>query len=152
MDFALSEEQTLLAAMLRRFLEEECPVSRVRDLVAEEPGHDGGTWKALCELGVAGLLIPEEHGGSGLGLLDAAVAAESLAWGVAPCPFLGSAVMAPIAHWRAAVRGSRRAGCRSWRLEAAASASRRVTPSSVGTISGSTWTRHSRRSGTQRRW
>ncbi len=97
MDFALSEEQNLLAQTLRRFLQEECPVTRVRELVARTPGGDGGTWKALAELGVAGLLIPEAHGGSGLGLLDAAVAAETLAWGVAPAPFLGSAVMAPVA-------------------------------------------------------
>ena len=97
MDFALSEEQGLLAASLRRFLAAECPVTRVRELVAARPGHDGGVWKSLCELGVAGLLVPEAHGGSGLGMLDAAVAAESLAWGVAPGPFLGSAVMAPVA-------------------------------------------------------
>jgi alkylation response protein AidB-like acyl-CoA dehydrogenase len=97
MDFALSEEQGLLAASLRRFLEAECPVTRVRELVARRPGHDGGAWKRLAELGVAGLLVPEAHGGSGLGLLDAALAAESLAWGVAPGPFLGSAVMAPVA-------------------------------------------------------
>jgi alkylation response protein AidB-like acyl-CoA dehydrogenase len=96
-DFALSEEQRLLAETLRRFLSEECPVSRVRELVAKEPGCDGGTWKALSELGVAGLLVPERFGGSGLALLDAAVAAEALAWGVAPGPFLGSAVMAPLA-------------------------------------------------------
>ena len=97
MDFALSEEQQLLADTVRRYLDEECPVTRVRELVAKEPGADGGTWKALGELGLAGLLVPEEHGGSGLALLDAAVAAEALAWGVAPSPFLGSAVMAPIA-------------------------------------------------------
>jgi alkylation response protein AidB-like acyl-CoA dehydrogenase len=96
-DFALSEEQRLLAGTLRRFLEEECPVTRVRELVADEPGREGGTWKALCELGVGGLLVPEQHGGSGLGLLDAAVAAETLAWGVAPSPFLTSAVMVPVA-------------------------------------------------------
>ncbi len=97
MDFALSEEQELLAETLRRYLDEELPISRIREIVAEVHGRDGGAWKGLCELGVAGLLIPEEHGGSGLSLLDAAVAAESLAWGVAPVPFLGSAVMAPLA-------------------------------------------------------
>jgi len=97
MDFALSEEQELLAATLRRFFADECPIARVRELVAKQPGCDGGTWKALSELGVAGLLVPEEHGGSGLALLDAAVAAEALASGVAPGPFLGSAVLAPIA-------------------------------------------------------
>ena len=67
MDFALSEEQQLLAESLRRFLEEECPVTKIRDLVAQEHGHDGGNWKALAELGVAGLLVPEEFGGSGVG-------------------------------------------------------------------------------------
>jgi alkylation response protein AidB-like acyl-CoA dehydrogenase len=97
MDFDLSEEQKLLEQTLRRYLEEELPVTRVRELVAEEPGHDGGSWKELAELGVAGILVPEEHGGSELSLLDAAVAAESLGWGVAPTPFVGSAVMAPVA-------------------------------------------------------
>lgn len=97
MDFALSEEQRLLAESLRRFLEEECPVTKIRDLVALEHGHDGGNWKALAELGVAGLLVPEEFGGSGLGMLDAVVAAESLGWGVAPGPFLGTAVLFPVA-------------------------------------------------------
>ncbi len=97
MDFALTEEQQLLAETLRKYLTSDLPPSRVRELVADEPGGDGGSWKTLCELGVAGLLVPEELGGSGLRLLDAAVAAESLAWGVAPAPFLGSAVMAPVA-------------------------------------------------------
>ena len=94
MDFGLSEEQRLLEKSLRRFLEDELPIGRIRELVALQPGGDAGAWKALAELGVAGVLVPEEHGGSGLVLLDAAVAAESLAWGVAPTPFLGSAVMA----------------------------------------------------------
>jgi alkylation response protein AidB-like acyl-CoA dehydrogenase len=97
MDFDLSDEQKLLEQTLRRYLDEELPVTRVRDLVAEEPGRDGGTWKDLAELGVAGILVPEEHGGSELSMLDAAVAAESLGWGVAPSPFLASAVMAPLA-------------------------------------------------------
>jgi alkylation response protein AidB-like acyl-CoA dehydrogenase len=97
MDFALSDEQNLLAESLRRYLRDDCPVTRVRQLVAETPGNDGGTWADLCGLGLGGLLIDERHGGSGLTLLDAAVAAEALAWGVAPEPFLGSAVMAPVA-------------------------------------------------------
>lgn len=97
MDFSLSEEQLLLAKSLRRYLTDDCPVTRVRGLVATTPGDDGGVWDDLCQLGIGGLLIDERHGGSGLTMLDAAVAAEALAWGVAPVPFLGSAVMAPIA-------------------------------------------------------
>jgi alkylation response protein AidB-like acyl-CoA dehydrogenase len=102
MDFGLSEEQVLLDKSLRRYLEEKCPIARVRELVAREPGRDGGTWAELAELGVAGILVPEEYGGSDLGLLDAVVAAAALASGVAPAPFLGSAVMAPIALREAA--------------------------------------------------
>lgn len=97
MDFGLSPEQGLLAESLRRYLRDDCPVTRIRELVADTPGRVGDTWAELCALGVGGLLIAEEHGGSGLSLLDAAVAAESLAWGVAPGPFLSSAVMAPLA-------------------------------------------------------
>jgi alkylation response protein AidB-like acyl-CoA dehydrogenase len=102
MDFGLSEEQLLLDKSLRRYLEEKCPIARVRELVAHEPGRDGGIWTELAELGVAGILVPEEYDGSGLGLLDAVVAATALASGVAPTPFLGSAVMAPIALRQAA--------------------------------------------------
>lgn len=96
MDFGLSEEQILLKETLRRFLETECPTTRVRSIMETEDGHDVRLWQSLAELGVTGLLIPAEHGGSGLDLLDAALAAEELGWGCAPGPFLGSA-MATIA-------------------------------------------------------
>ena len=97
MDFGLSSEQQLLADSLGRFLAEELPIEAVRKLVAERPGHDGGAWRRLAELGVAGILVPEAHGGGGLAMLDAAVAAQTLARFVAPAPFLGTAVMAATA-------------------------------------------------------
>jgi alkylation response protein AidB-like acyl-CoA dehydrogenase len=97
MDFGLSEEQRLLEDTIRRYLETEAPVTRVREIVETPAGHDRALWEGLAELGVAGILVPEPHGGSGLTLLDAAVAAQSLAWGVAPTPFLGTGVMAPVA-------------------------------------------------------
>jgi alkylation response protein AidB-like acyl-CoA dehydrogenase len=97
MDFGLSEEQQLLEASLRRFLDAELPPPRVREVMAGERAHDATLWGELARLGVAGLLVPEEHGGSGLSLLDAAIAAESLGRAAAPVPFLGTAVMAPVA-------------------------------------------------------
>jgi alkylation response protein AidB-like acyl-CoA dehydrogenase len=48
-------------------------------------------------MGLPGLLISEEHGGLGLGLLEAALAAEALGAAVAPTPFLGSAVLGTLA-------------------------------------------------------
>jgi alkylation response protein AidB-like acyl-CoA dehydrogenase len=97
MDFGLSEEQRLLEETIRRYLDTEAPITRVREIVETPTRHHQELWQELAELGVAGILVPEEHGGSELTLLDAAVAAESLAWGAAPTPFLGTAVMAPIA-------------------------------------------------------
>ena len=97
MDFGLSDEQKLLQDTIRRYLEEKVPTTRVREIMQTETAHDPQVWQGLAELGITGLLIPEEHGGSGLGVLDAALAAEILAWGAAPVPFLGATVMAPSA-------------------------------------------------------
>jgi alkylation response protein AidB-like acyl-CoA dehydrogenase len=97
MDFGLSEEQRLLEETIRRFLDSEAPIARVREIAETPTGHHPALWQELSELGVAGILVPDKHGGSGLTLLDAAVAAQSLAWGVAPTPFLGTGVMAPVA-------------------------------------------------------
>ena len=96
MDFGLSEEQGLLDDSVRRFLEERLPVERVRAVMDRESGVDADAWRALAELGVVGCLVPEEHGGAGLGLLDAAVIATALGHGCAPLPFLGSSVLAPL--------------------------------------------------------
>jgi alkylation response protein AidB-like acyl-CoA dehydrogenase len=92
MDFGLSEEQVLLKDTIRRYLDSECPTTRVRSIMESEDGHDPRLWRGLAELGVPGLMVPPEHGGSGLELLDLALAAEELGWGCAPGPFLGSAM------------------------------------------------------------
>ena len=92
MDFGLSEEQEILQRTVARFLEDECPVTRVRELYDAEQPYDPGVWKGLCELGVAGLLVPEEHGGAGLGMVDLALVAETLGHDAFPGPFLGHAL------------------------------------------------------------
>jgi len=90
MDFGISEEQTLLQDTIRRYVETECPTTRVRTIMESATGHDPALWRGLAELGVTGLLVPAAHGGSELELLDAALAAEVLGWCCAPGPFLGS--------------------------------------------------------------
>jgi alkylation response protein AidB-like acyl-CoA dehydrogenase len=93
MDFGLSDEQVLLEETVRRFLDERLPIERVRSVIDAEPGVDEEAWRALAELGIAGCLVPEVHGGADLSLLDAAVLATALGHGAAPVPFLGSAVL-----------------------------------------------------------
>ena len=83
----------------------------VRDLLAERAGwssvlartetgepYDTALWRVLAaEVGCAGLLIPESHGGAGASYREAAVVAEEAGRAVAPVPFLGSAVVATAA-------------------------------------------------------
>ena len=97
MEFGLSEDQKLLQESIGRTLEKVSPLERVRKVAEEHAAYAGDVWQALAGLGVAGMLIAEEHGGMGMGLLDAALASEMLGRHVAPAPFVATAVMAPIA-------------------------------------------------------
>lgn len=92
MDFGLSPDQVLFKDTLHRYLDAECPTTRVRQIMESESGHDPDLWTGLVELGLAGLIVPEEHGGLGLELLDLALAAEELGYAATPGPFLGAAM------------------------------------------------------------
>ena len=92
MDFGLSPEQVLLKETIRRWLDAECPTTRVRAIMESPTGHDPALWQGLARLGVAGLQVPTEHGGAGLELLDVALAAEELGRACTPGPFLACAL------------------------------------------------------------
>ncbi len=96
MDFGLSEEQELLQQSLRGYLRDRVPLPRVREIVESESGYDTAVLQGLAEQGVPGALIPESYGGSGLGLLDAALIAEEFGRAVTPYNFHAWAVMAPL--------------------------------------------------------
>jgi alkylation response protein AidB-like acyl-CoA dehydrogenase len=89
MDFGLSEEQEMLQETVRGFVQNECPTPRLRELFDAGAGHDPALWAGLVEMGVAGLVIPEEHGGAGLEILDLALVSEILGEAALPGPFLG---------------------------------------------------------------
>ena len=97
MDFGLSPEQRMLRDAVDRLLREHCPLDHVREVA--EGGHavSAAVVAALSELGLSGIMVPEEHGGLGLGLLDASVVAEALGAAVAPVPFVARCVLAPLA-------------------------------------------------------
>ena len=96
MDFALSSDQKMLQESLSRTLADASPLDRVRKFAGDlkDPAKD--VWAALADFGLPGIVIPEEHGGLGLTLLDAALASEALGRAVAPVPFMG-VVLAPLA-------------------------------------------------------
>lgn len=92
MNFDITEEQQLLQGTIAQVLANECPLTRLREIFEGDSGHDPALWKSLVEMGLAGLIVPEEHGGAGLEMLDLALAAETLAYGGAPGPFFGHAL------------------------------------------------------------
>ena len=99
MDFALTQDQRLMQESLVRTLAEASSLDRVRKFAGDLTDKGEDVWQALVEFGLTGIVVPEEHGGLGLGLLDAALASEALGAVVAPVPFMG-VVLAPIALLR----------------------------------------------------
>jgi len=92
LDFEFSEDQELLRATVRRFLTERAPVAYVREMLDDERGTTADMWSGLSALGVTGLLVPEAHGGAGMGMVDMAVVLEELGRAVHPGPFASTAV------------------------------------------------------------
>jgi alkylation response protein AidB-like acyl-CoA dehydrogenase len=78
MDFDETEQTKALRDTIRRFLDKEMPRERARAL-DQKAAHDPGLFRKLCTLGIAGLTVPEEYGGSGIDILSAIVVIEELA-------------------------------------------------------------------------
>ena len=87
MEFDLSKPQKLLKDSAREFLSRHCKSKRVRELMKTETANDDELWQAMADQGWTGLLIPEEHGGLGAGLLDLAVVCEEMGRACLPGPF-----------------------------------------------------------------
>ena len=94
MDFELTEEQEALRQTVRRFLGERAPPAYVREMLDDDRGTTDPVWRGLAGLGVTGLLVPEAHGGAGMGMVDIGVVLQELGRAVHPGPFLSSAVVA----------------------------------------------------------
>ncbi len=94
MNFEFSDEQRQLGESARRFLEAKCPPAAVRAILEGSEPYDKALWKGLAEMGFLGIVIPEAHGGLGLGYLELCVVAEELGRVLAPTPFNSSVFLA----------------------------------------------------------
>lgn len=94
MNFLLSEEQLALVDSVASLLRDKCDAQHVHQIfdAPGDAGFDPELWAALCEMGVPAIMVPEEHGGLGLELVDLAIVAEALGKTLAPVPFLGHAL------------------------------------------------------------
>lgn len=102
-----TEEQDMLRDMVRGLCEQHASKDAVRELEDDERGYSEAMWAQLGELGLIGLMLPEEHGGAGSSVLDGVVLFEELGRAIAPTPILESAVMSAGAILRAGSESQR---------------------------------------------
>ena len=87
----MSEERDLLRDTVTALVDKHASPEAVREAMASERGYDEALWKLLCEqVGAAALVVPEELGGAGGELGDAAVVLEALGRHLVPTPLLGT--------------------------------------------------------------
>lgn len=97
-DLLYSDVEEDLRRSVRELLADRCPPEQVLARVESDQPYWRDVWSTLGgELGAAGLMVPESTGGQGASAREAAVVAEEIGRGVAPVPFLGSAVLSTAA-------------------------------------------------------
>jgi alkylation response protein AidB-like acyl-CoA dehydrogenase len=93
-DLEFTDEQHLLRETVRGVCARHSGLDVVRQLEDDAVGYPEKLWVQLAELGLIGLTIPEEQGGSGMSMLDAMIVYEELGRSLAPSPHFVSSVMA----------------------------------------------------------
>ena len=93
MDFALTADQEALDALVREFGARRHPVEGLAAL--DGIGTDRAAWRALADLGVLSLRLPDSAGGLGLGWVETVVVLEALGHHLVPGPLVWSTLLAP---------------------------------------------------------
>jgi alkylation response protein AidB-like acyl-CoA dehydrogenase len=94
-NFAFSEEQEELRKAVRRFLEDKSPETEVRRLMDTTHGYDPAVWSQMAsQLGLQGLAIPEEFGGSGYTYVELIVVLEEMGRALLCAPYFASVALA----------------------------------------------------------
>ena len=93
MNFAFSEEQQMLRATARRFLDDKVPSEVVRRLMETDTGFDPKLWADIAEQGWQAMAIPEAYGGAGFTFMEQAILMEEMGRSLFPAPFLSSIVL-----------------------------------------------------------
>ena len=90
MNFGFTEEQELLRAEVRKFLDQNCALEEVRKIAATPEGVAKPLFDRMAELGWVGLTLPDRHGGIGLGWVDLVVVLEETGRSLFPSPLIAT--------------------------------------------------------------
>jgi alkylation response protein AidB-like acyl-CoA dehydrogenase len=95
MNFAFTDEQEELRKTVRAFLDAKSPESAVREQMETEAGYDQAVWRQMGEqMGLQGLSIPEEFGGSGFTFIELGIVLEEMGRALLCAPFFSTVVFA----------------------------------------------------------
>jgi alkylation response protein AidB-like acyl-CoA dehydrogenase len=95
MNFAFTEEQEELRKTVRAFLDAKSPETAVREQMETESGFDAAVWGQMGEqMGLQGLAIPEEFGGSGYSFVELGIVLEEQGRALLCAPFFSTVVLA----------------------------------------------------------
>ncbi len=99
-DFGFGSDEEMLRDLGRKFLDEQLPIEKLRDLIGQDPAAvyergelprwDPELWKQMVELGWNGLAVPEAAGGVGFKMAGIAALVEELGRHAVPSPFLST--------------------------------------------------------------
>ncbi len=108
MEFGLTEEQEMLKTMARDFLTKECPKTHVRQMMEDPIGCSRDLWKKMADLGWLGLMLPEEHGGTGMSFRDLALVCEEMGRAVMSEPFIATVILGAMPILNAGTKGQKK--------------------------------------------
>ncbi len=96
MPLILTDEQTMLRDSALQFIAENAPITQLRALRDQHDadGFSRKLWAQFAEMGYTGVLVPEAHGGLGLGHVEAGIIMEAIGHCLCASPFLASSVVA----------------------------------------------------------
>jgi 3-oxocholest-4-en-26-oyl-CoA dehydrogenase beta subunit len=93
MDFTFTEEQEAVRALAAQIFEGHATTERVKGVERGDERIDRELWRALADAGLLAIAVPEEHGGSGLGLVELCLLLEQQGRHVAPVPLWPTLVL-----------------------------------------------------------
>jgi alkylation response protein AidB-like acyl-CoA dehydrogenase len=93
-NFAFSEEQEELRRVVRQFLDDKSPEAAVREQMDTERGFDDAVWAQMGEqMGLQGLIVPEEYGGMGYTYVELIVVLEEMGRSLLCAPYFSTVVL-----------------------------------------------------------
>lgn len=94
MDFTFTDDQLLFQESVRDFLTKEITPEKIRELWDTDTGRSDALWSQLAELGLAGMTVPEAHGGLGMNELDFVLLAQETGYVALPEPLVQTVLVA----------------------------------------------------------